>query len=554
MKKNLQVLMVTAVSLSLLLTSACSTKKSDAPAETAAASASAQPAKALPDIDPFKFKDPVTVNFGKSVVDIKKYAEGEDPENNAVYKLMNTTINIVAKNKFAVPFDTYQQKIKLGIASNDIPDIFYADQEMLEELIKNDMLADLTPYYEKYETENAKKILSYGDKVLFKGATKNGKLYGMPNVSDAQNGVPAAYIRKDWLEKLGGKKPASFEELIALGKDFATKDPDGNGKADTLGFAFNNELDLRYTSFMNAYGVYPKVYMKGADGKFTYGSIDPKMKDGLAKLAELYKAGAIDKEFVTQNMPKMAEGVSKGSVGIFLGEFFSPLWPLQDALKNVKGADYIGIPVPGLGGKEYKPYVPINANGYFVVRKGFEHPEALMLILNNEAEVSYNNLNNAWSKGYADINKNEKYAALGGVNNWLPVFLDRPDANLNRYNLFKYAIDNKDDTKMPEDQRTTFLNVKKGMEGDPNNWAWYKTFLEGVPSAGSYKNVVRNDWIGSPTATGKLKGAALKKLEDEAIINIIVGQKPVDEFDAFVKQWKEQGGQQILDEMNAASK
>ena len=547
---------------SLLVVTACSggsetAEDTPAPAsgetETADEPAAAPPEEpALTEEDYFRFKEPVNVVFGKSVNDIKVYPEGEDPQNNAVYAMMKETANIVGTNKFAVPFDTYLQQLKLGIASNEIPDIFYADQATLEELIRNDMLVDMKPIYDKYATENTKQIMGYDDGVLFKGAQRGEAIYGLPSVSDALNGSPVVYIRKDWLEKLGASTPTTLEELFDLAVRFTKEDPDGNGQNDTYGLSMNNQLDLRFTAILNAYGVYPKIYQTGADGKMTYGSLNPGMKQGLTKLADLYKQGVIEPEFVTKDMPKSMEIVSKGAVGIFVGEFFSPLWPLQDVPKNVPGADFVSIPMPGLGGAEYKPYVPINASGYFVVRKGFEHPEALMLMLNNMSETAYSNLENPWAKAWADLSKDPKYAAAG-INNWLPVFFDRPDANTNRYNLYKYALDNNDDTKMPEDQRNTFNLVKAGLDGDPNNWPWPRTFLEGVPNASSYKTVIRNEWFGSPTETAKQKGASLTKLEEETLIKIIVGQEPVDSFDAFVNEWLAGGGQDILNEMTAAN-
>jgi len=565
MKKSaLRIALLTLTAVALLVSAACGSNgnngnngsgSSNETANTAANNQqtpdNASPAEPEEEIDRFAFKEPVDVVFAKNVFDIKVYPEGEDPGNNAVYKMMKDTMNINASNKFAVPYDNYREKIKIGIASNDLPDIFFAEQADVEQLIKADMVEDLRPVYEKYATENTKKIVGYKDGLLFKGAQRGEALYGMPNVTDSLNGSPVIYIRKDWLDKLGASMPKTFEELIALAKRFTKEDPDGNGKADTYGLSMNNQMDLKFTALMNAYGAYPKIYTKDGDGKLVYGSLNPNMKQGLAMLAELYKEGVIDKEFVTKDMPKSMELVSKGSVGILVGEFFSPLWPLQDVPKNVPGSDFVAMAMPGLGGAEYQPNVPVNVSGYFVVRKGFEHPEALIMMLNNLAETAYSNLDNPWAKAWAELSKDQKYANAS-INNWLPVFMDRPDANTNRYNLFKEAFETGSDQNMPEDQRNTFQMVKKGKEGDPANWAWFKTFTEGVPFASSYNTIVYNEWFGSATETAKLKGANLLKLENETFIKIIVGSAPVDEFDNFVKKFNEQGGEQILKEMNDA--
>ena len=47
------------------------------------------------------------------------------------------------------------------------------------------------------------------------------------------------------------------------------------------------------------------------------------------------------------------------------------------------------------------------------------------------------------------------------------------------------------------------------------------------------------------------KWANLEKLENEMMVQIIMGEKPVDYFDEFVTQWNALGGQAITDEINA---
>ena len=42
----------------------------------------------------------------------------------------------------------------------------------------------------------------------------------------------------------------------------------------------------------------------------------------------------------------------------------------------------------------------------------------------------------------------------------------------------------------------------------------------------------------------------LKKLQEEAYLEIITGKKPVDYFDEFVKTWYASGGEQLTKEAN----
>ncbi len=59
-----------------------------------------------------------------------------------------------------------------------------------------------------------------------------------------------------------------------------------------------------------------------------------------------------------------------------------------------------------------------------------------------------------------------------------------------------------------------------------------------------------NEFLGTPTATMQSKMTYLNTLEAQVFTDIIVGNAPIGKFDDFVKQWKEQGGDQITAEVN----
>ena len=55
---------------------------------------------------------------------------------------------------------------------------------------------------------------------------------------------------------------------------------------------------------------------------------------------------------------------------------------------------------------------------------------------------------------------------------------------------------------------------------------------------------------GGQTETMQAKWANLKKMEEETFAKIIMGKADISEFDTFVENWKNQGGDQILKEIN----
>ncbi len=540
MKKRIMSVLLAVLMMMSIITS-CTSKPTE---NSKSASTSSEAEKVITEEMKFKMSEKLVVSTAKNVYDVKIYPAGQTPDANDVYTALDEVMNIKFQNLFAVPNDAYKSKVKLGMVSGELPDIFTADEQDLAELIKNDLLEDLTPYVEKYASENLKKVLDYNNGIAKAPSTRNGKLYAMPNISDALNSVPVLWIRKDWLANLKMSAPKTPDEFVALAKAFTTMDPDKNKKNDTFGLAISKELDMRFTSVANLFGAYPKIYMNNA-GKFTYGSTAPEVKIALSKFRELYQAKAIDQEFATKDFTKMTELVAQGKVGMFVGEFYSSLWPLNDVVKLVKGSDFVGVPMPAV---DFKPHVRINAMGAHVVKKGFKHPEAIVVYLNNIVEAGYESADNAWSKKWVEIST--KYP--NGVNNWMPMLFDLPDANASKLVKFKKADETKDTSMLRPNQLNLYKLIELARGGDMTNWAWPKVYYEGVESALSYKNLVFDAWYLPPTDTTKQKGAALKTLEDTAFINMIVGSAPISDFDKFVSDWKSQGGDQILAEMGAA--
>lgn len=87
---------------------------------------------------------------------------------------------------------------------------------------------------------------------------------------------------------------------------------------------------------------------------------------------------------------------------------------------------------------------------------------------------------------------------------------------------------------------------------DPKYWVQYsfmKTMevVDGYIAGNHYKASL---YGGPPTMTMVQKQAILDKLELETFTKIIMGAASIDEFDKFVAQWKQLGGDQITAEVN----
>lgn len=211
-------------------------------------------------------------------------------------------------------------------------------------------------------------------------------------LSDGQDFL---WLRKDWLDNLGLKEPSTMDEVADVLRAFIENDPDGNGQADTVGLAVlptvyggypNNHFAV--DNIFTAFDAYPEVWITDSEGKAVYGSVQPEMKDGLQLLADWYAEGLIDKEFTTRTTDDIVALISGGQCGAYVGPWWSPFNPAQTASYANKDAEWINVSAPvGSDGKinaiNTKPYA-----GFVVVRKGYEHPEIAMKIVNINSEYS----------------------------------------------------------------------------------------------------------------------------------------------------------------------
>ncbi|MDF2814152.1 MAG: hypothetical protein K0Q81_352, partial [Paenibacillus sp.] len=177
-------------------------------------------------------------------------AEEGSYEQNRWTKWINDNSGIKVK-WVPIPRSTAQQKLNTLFAANEAPDLIWEyDRNYIALLASQGALQPIDAYIEKYSTSYKKYLSEHPE--LKPYLTIDGKMYAVATKrgidSIANQGM---WIRKDWLDKLGLPMPKTDAELLSVAKAFVEKDPDGNGKNDTLGFAFNTQFKS-YASAMYA--------------------------------------------------------------------------------------------------------------------------------------------------------------------------------------------------------------------------------------------------------------------------------------------------------------
>jgi putative aldouronate transport system substrate-binding protein len=450
--------------------------------------------------------------------------------------------------------DAYTQKINVTLASGDLPDVVIVNAIQLKQLTDAGMITDMTDYFNGYSTDLLKKVYSESGSSTLNSATIGGRLMAVPSQEDALEAAQYLWIRADWLKKLNLEPPRTMDDLLKISEAFTSQDPDGNGQNDTYGLAVTKDLYsncMGTEGFFAGYHAYPNMWIQNSSGRLVYGSIQPETKTALKKLAEMYRDGQIDEEFGVKDAGKVAETIAVGKVGIDFGAQWNPMYPLISNFSNDNTADWTGYSIVSADSQPVKVPLKFSISVFYAVKKGYEHPEAVIKMLNLYTEIDCGEMSKT------NYNKYFNPAENGNVGVWKfsPVMLNPPLTNYTSFlSLEKMRLTNDISVVTPA-AAPVVVSLEAYKNGDMSQWGWEKIYgSNGVfrimNGYQANQSLMPESFSGAPTKTMVERKAALDKMEKETFIRIIMGAAAIDEFDKFVCDWKEIGGETITGEVN----
>jgi putative aldouronate transport system substrate-binding protein len=134
-----------------------------------------------------------------------------------------------------VPSGGYDEKVILTLSSGDFPMLLNGKNQSRMPIMIDAQRAGL--FWELPDSLLAQFPLVLGklDKNLKMNLMVDGKLYCLPQ--ERPIGREVIILRRDWLTKLGLSDPKTIPDIDKVVRAFATQDPDGNGRNDTVGIA-----------------------------------------------------------------------------------------------------------------------------------------------------------------------------------------------------------------------------------------------------------------------------------------------------------------------------
>ncbi len=448
----------------------------------------------------------------------QSFAGGGWPDKHPVIDKLNEKLNIDLQMQW-VPSDNYKEKLNVISASNEFPDVYLVMQEQYNKWKDKGIFLDVKPFLKDYP--NLSKSMEEEQLKLLNPADK---YFGLPYYNTTTR--DSFGVRKDWLDKLALKEPKTVDEFYEVAKAFATKDPDGNGKPDTMGFTFYispNHQIVGIESIMHAFGIVNRY--KAVNGKLLSQYEQAKeWKDFASFLRKAYAEGVLDKDFAVNKLGDLGNKFESSKVGfgtINPNQFYGTMLP--NTKKSAPDANIVALePVKGPGGQGSN--TSISATQKIVINAKIDKnkQQRILKMLDYIVSEEGNVLTKNGVEGIHYKKEGSNYVKLEAFDKDRPFLLStwffRSNDPLIQVRLW-------DDKKIADGVKSFFtLNAKYP-----------------VPNAG----------MGLESETDIKVGPTLNQKFMDGIIKVVVGREPVESIDKLVADWKANGGDKIMAELNA---
>lgn len=255
-----------------------------------------------------------------------------------------------------VPKEQYDTVIKTRMAAaSDLPDVVgldLTDQEVLD-MGKQGLLIDVKEAIDQYSNGNTMAMWNkYWPNATKKLTTPEGKIYWYTGLSyrllngelTRGTGTSIQY-RKDWLDALKLDAPTTTEELYGVLKAFRDGDANGNGVPDEIALC---SIDSFSNGIAQCYGLAPKLFdIEIATDKAVTPWTQPGIKPYLEYMKKLVAEGIIDASLIGANSEVSNQKISENKAGL-VHNYVQQNW--LEGMTGVEDAEYIPILPVGVEG------------------------------------------------------------------------------------------------------------------------------------------------------------------------------------------------------------
>lgn len=426
------------------------------------------------------------------------------------------------------PDGNYDEKLNTAFATSSMPQATFLRNinslGLFKDAIRNDQFWEVGPLLDEYEN------LSKLKDTVLQNTSVDGKIYGL------YQGRPLSrqglIYRKDWAEKVGiTSPPSTTEELMEMARAFTEDDPNNSGKDDTIGLA--DRADLTYGAFKTVSSWFGTPNNWGEkDGKLQPEFMFEGYVDTMDFIRDMRDNGYINQDFPVTSKTDQQSMFKNGTSGMYIGSMGDVLSIYNDAVElnpdvlydvqnriSADGVDEGVWSIPGYGTVVLFP------------KSAVEDEAELKQILSFFDKLMTPEVSNILYWGvegeHYNVSEDGQFADTSGfdqqvkdreVKPFQALEIGEPDTNGRYEGVFSYEVKGKAEELIKDNENFLINDPTAPLDSD-----------------------TYND-----------KGASIYELIKDATYQYMVGDIDRAGFDKAVKNWRSQGGDQIIDEFNTS--
>lgn len=470
----------------------------------------------------------------------------DDWEDMSLFKYMEDKTNI----KF--DFDTtatsdIDDKRNLILSSGDYPDVIMNAQMSPQEEAKygdSGILIPLEDLIEKY-APNLNKILEENPEYEAQITSPDGHIYSLPVIKDSPRAqLTTRWLNGKWLDELDvDEAPETTDELYELLKRFKDEDPNGNGENDEIPVTVLNAPEDLRTIFLSDFGISAEAGNpdEGEDGIY----VDDQDEVQLAMVQDNYKKylefmnKLWDEELLDHDIFSQEDDVYQGKgadekVGLFLEQTPEAFLTDQsdEELKNNKLLQPLTSPVSD---EQMTKGDTVVERGAFSITDKNEHTEASIRWADHmyDEDVSMMVYTGAESEEWDWVDDDESEFEV-----------NVPDEKI-RDEIRGEGSPSVGVENVPSYQRYEDDGFLSKKADEIETFADEEADEKAIP----YKEVPIPNVYFEPDETDKLTTLTSDTNEyiEQNEAEFITGKKSFDEWDEYVNELKEMGGDELVD-------
>jgi len=422
-----------------------------------------------------------------------------------------------------VPDGSYEEKLNAAFATGSLPMATYMKNQstfvMFRDAIQNGQFWEIGPYLKEYPN------LSRLNPAVLRNTSVDGKIYAI--YQERPLSRQGLIIRKDWLDKLGLPMPQNVDELYNVLKQFTEKDPDGNGKKDTIGLTDRNDLIYGAFKTVSSYFGTPNNWGE-KDGQLLPEFMFPGYLETMKFFRKLHQEGLINQDFPVTSKNDQQNLLIRGVAGAYIG-----------SMPDVQSL--------------HEKIVAVNPQAQLDVHNRIAGPDGKYRV---------------WAiPGYGNLVLFPKTAVkteeqLKGVLAFYDKLMTPELANLLQWGVEgrHYTLENGKaspvaDNKLLEREKRPYESI---VVGGPSTIPGMLESTFKLPARAKAEQLVKDNeqfLIHDPAAplsskTYNEKGVKLQEIIRDATYKFILGNLDEAGFQNEVERWKKEGGEQIIREFN----